>query len=478
MNAVQAMAVSGGEVTLSQQDIEEFGMRMKGELVNASHPHYDEHRSIWNGMINKKPALIARCYGTADVIEAIKFARKHNLYISLRGGGHNVSGNSLCDRGMVIDLSAMNSVYVDQQKSTVRVQAGARLKDVDHETKAYGMVTPLGVVSATGVAGLTLHGGMGWLMRKYGLSLDNLVSVDVVTAEGKALRASLDENPDLFWAIRGGGGNFGVVTSFEFKLYPIGSQVWLLLTLYPFEEGKHGLKFLRDYMPTAPDDLMAISVFWNAPNEEFIPEEYRGKPVFIIAGCYSGPLEKGEKILEPLRSIGNPVADLTSPMPFHQLQKFLDNDYPDGRQYYWKSSYLNELSDDAIDLLYKYAETRPSPFTSVDVWYLGGKMNKIDPSSTAFYHRNWPYMIGIESCWDNPADSEHNVAWSRSLFRDVTSRFDAGIYLNFPGFVEEGEDLLAKTFGPNYQRLKEIKSKYDPDNFFCGALNIKPNGSR
>lgn len=477
MDTIQALAMSGSRITLSQQEVEDFRTKLRGELVNSSHPHYDEYRSIWNGMINRKPSLIVRCSGTADVIEAVRFAHEHNLYISVRGGGHNVSGNSVCDGGMVIDLSGMNSVYVDPRKSTARVQAGARLGDIDHETQAYGLVTPLGVVSATGVAGLTLHGGMGWLMRKYGLSLDNLISLDVVTADGKAVRASQDENPDLFWAMRGGGGNFGVVTSFEFKLYPINKQVWALLTFYPPDMGAKGLKLIRDTMPDAPDDLSVITVFWNAPDEEFIKPEYRGKPVYIIAGCYSGPLDKGEKILAPFRNLGNAVGDISGPIPFPQLQQFLDVNFPNGRQYYWKSAYLKELNDDAIDMLTKHAQERPSPFTSLNIWAMGGKISKIDPSSTAFYQRKWPFLVSMESSWDNPEESEQNVTWARSVFSDVTKKLDAGLYLNFPGMVEEGDDLMAKTFGPNYKKLQDIKSKFDPDNFFCGALNIKPNGN-
>jgi FAD/FMN-containing dehydrogenase len=478
MDALQALSLSGREITLPHEDIEAFRMSLRGELVEASHPHYNEYRSIWNGMINRKPALIARCVGAADVIEAVRFARRNDLYVSIRGGGHHVSGNSVCDGGMVIDLSAMNSVYVDPHKSTARVQAGAKLIDIDHETQAYGLVTPLGVVSDTGVAGLTLHGGMGWLMRRYGLSLDNILSLDVVTADGKLVRASQDENPDLFWAIRGGGGNFGVVTSFEFKLYPISSQVWFLLAIYPPEVATKGLAYMRDNMPKMPDELSLISVFWNAPDAEFIPEEYRGQPIFVMAGCYSGPLEKGEKVIAPFRNLGKPVADLSGPMPFHEIQKILDVNFPNGRQYYWKSAYLNELNDEAIKMLVNYAKNRPSPFTTLNVWALGGQISKIDPASTAFYQRNWPYLISMESSWDNPEDSEKNVSWTRKVYADVNSKLDAGLYLNFPGFVEEGEDLMAKTFGPNYKRLKDIKSKYDPENFFCGALNIKPNGSK
>ena len=472
MGPLTAISTKDERVELSSEEIDEFKSQLRGDLIDRSSAGYDETRALWNGMIDRKPALIVHCSGAADIIAAVKFARKHDLKISVRGGGHHVAGKAVCDAGMVIDLSGMHAVQVDREKSTALVQAGARLADIDHETSAFGLAAPLGVVSATGVAGLTLHGGYGWQTRKYGLSLDNLMSVDIVTAEGKLLKASKNENPDLFWAIRGGGGNFGIVTSFEFKLNKMAPEVWLLLTIYPIEMAAKGLKLFNEYMTKAPDELGAIAIFWNAPNEDFIPADYRMKPVFIYVGCYTGPLKDGEKALAPLRQLGKPVADLSAPMPFEKVQQVLDVDFPNGRRYYWKSSYLDELNDESIAMLIDMAAKRPSPLSSLDVWALGGKVNRIDPTETAFFQRNHRYMIGIESNWDDANKNDANIEWPRSVFERLTSIFDAGIYMNFPGFGEEGDNLLKKTYGSNYKRLKQIKKKYDPDNFFNGFMSF------
>jgi FAD/FMN-containing dehydrogenase len=472
MSAVAAISANGRTINLEQQTIDGFQSKFKGNLLLATDPGYDESRAIWNGMIDKKPCLIAQCRDADDVMAAVNFARDNNLKFSIRGGGHHVAGKSICDDGLVIDLSLMNKVNVNPDKRTATVQGGAKLIDIDTETAKYNLFAPLGAVSDTGVAGLTLHGGYGWQTRKHGLSLDNISSVDIVTADGKLRRASEKENPDLFWAIRGGGGNFGVVTSFEFNLYPVDEKVWLLLTFYPVETARKALQAYREYMPKAPDELSSIALFWNAPAEEFIPENYRGQPVFIIAGCYTGSHDEAEKAIAPFRRIDTPIADVTSQMPFADIQKFLDADYPNGRHYYWKSAYLDELSDEMIDLLIEKAASRPSPLTSVDVWGLGGKASRIDPKSTAFYQRKAPFMISMESNWDNPSDGEKNVDWTRDFYNKVVEKTDIGQYLNFSGFGEEGDELLKKAYGPNYNRLKKIKAKYDPDNFFQGVLNF------
>lgn len=472
MDTIKATAVNGETLELSPRLVGDFRKIFKGTLVQSGDGLYDEYRSVWNGMIDKRPCLIARCKNREDIIEAVKFARKNNLLVSLKSGGHHVSGRSLCDGGMVIDLSQMKKVKVDKENSTAIVEGGATLGDIDAETSKYGLVAPLGVVSATGVAGLTLHGGYGWHTRKHGLALDNIISAEVVTAGGKLVVASPDNNSDLFWAIRGGGGNFGVVTSFEFKLYPVESKVWMLLAIYPFSESKKCLEFMREYMPQAPDELTVIGVIWNAPEEKFIPEEFRGKPAFIFLGCYSGDLKKGEKVIAPFRNLDKLVADASQPTPFIDLQKFLDQDYPNGRLYYWKSAYINGLDDETIDTLIDFGAKRTSPLSSVDVWTLGGKAGRIDSDSSAFFQRNSPYMIGIEANWDDPDQSQPNIKWARDIYSDLTKNNGNALYLNFPGFGEEGEDLLKKAYGPNFQRLKEIKAKYDPDNFFKGFISI------
>ena len=472
MSAITAISAKGKAIALDEQAINNFRDEFKGELVFEDHPRYEKSRLIWNGMIDTRPCVIAHCQDADDVVVAVNFARDNDLKFSIRSGGHHVAGKSLCDNGLVIDLGAMNKVTVNADKQIAIVQGGAKLIDVDTETAKYGLVAPLGVVSDTGVAGLTLHGGYGWHTRKHGLSLDNIISVDIVTADGKLRKASENENPDLFWAIRGGGGNFGVVTSFEFQLYPINKKVWLMLTFYPVETARNGLRTFREFMATAPDELSSIALLWNAPPEEFIPENYRGKPVFIIAGVYAGSPEEGEKVTAPLQQIDRPVANISCPMPFADIQRFLDVNFPNGRHYYWKSAYLNELSDDVIDVLIAKAADRPSQLSSIDVWALGGKTNRINPERTAFYQRQAPFMVGMEANWDDPEDRELNIDWTRDLYARLVKKADIGQYLNFPGFGEEGGELLKKAYGPNFNRLKQVKAEYDPENFFQGIMSL------
>jgi hypothetical protein len=458
----------------STEELENFRNYVRGRVLIAGDNGYDEARKVWNGMIDKRPALIVKCTGNADVINTIKFAREKGMEISVRGGGHNVAGYAICEGGVVIDLSAMNHVRVDPKQRTVRVSGGATLGDMDHETQAFGLAVPSGVVSKTGVAGLTLNGGMGFLTRKYGLTSDNLVGADMVTADGKLIMASEHQNQDLLWALKGGGGSFGVVTSFEFQCYPVGPEVWISIVMYPVEKAVKILRFFRDFMSKAPDEFMALALLWTSPDEEFVQEEQRGKPNVVIACCYSGPLEEGESALQPLREVDTPIGIISGSMPFVQAQRLFDADYPDGRRYYWKSIYLNTLEDEVIHVLVDYASKRPSLLTSLDVWALGGAMGRTNPSATAFSQRNSPYLIGIESNWNNPADDEANVTWARNLYRDLQSFSNGGTYLNFPGFAEEGEEMIRKTFGENLNRLRAIKEKYDPGNVFSGSLNILP----
>lgn len=474
MQTVNVKTSKGGKRSIDMTEIEAFKNSLRGDLLHPNDNGFEEARKVWNGMIAKKPALIVRCKGAADVISAVNFARDSHLLFSVRGGGHNVAGSALCDGGMVIDLSRMRSVRVDPEHRTARAEGGATLGDLDHETQAFGLAAPVGVVSATGIAGLTLHGGVGWLSRKYGMTVDNLRSVDIVTAEGRLIKANKDENSDLFWAIRGGGGNFGVVTSFEFGIHPVGPMVWLAAPMYAAEKGEDGLRFFRDFMAVAPDELGAIAVFWNAPKEPPIPEKARGAPVIIFLACYTGPFEHGEEVIRPLREFDTPVADLSGPMRFLEVQKFLDADYPNGMFYYWKSLYLESLSDEVIHAIVGHAGERPSPITSLDVWGLGGAMCRIGPGETPLARRQVPFLLGIESNWEKSEESQENIAWTRKVFKDIERYTRSGIYLNFPGFNEEGEDLLKGAYGSNYERLQAIKAKYDPDNLFQGNLNIRP----
>jgi hypothetical protein len=454
--------------------VDRFRERLRGRLLAAGEEGYDDARRVWNGMIDRRPALIARCCGTADVIAAVDFAREHGLLTSIRGGGHNVAGTALVDNGLVIDLSEMRSVRVDPERRLARAEGGARLGDLDHETQAFGLAAPVGVVSATGVAGLTLHGGAGWLLRKHGFSIDNLSSVDIVTADGQLRKASQNENSDLFWAIRGGGGNFGVITSFEFRLHPVGPLVWMAVPMYPLEQAGSVIKGLREYMAGAEKGLMVLAVFWSAPDVPEVPPEVRGAPVVIVLGCDTGPFHDGERRIAPLRRLGDPIADLSAPMSWVQAQKFLDQDYPDGAFYYWKSLYLDRLDGEVIRALAKHTRNRPSPISSIDVWMLGKATVGASPSESAFYKRDAPYMLGIEANWHDREKNEANIRWARTLVEEMKPFSRDGIYLNFPGLMENKEATLQAAYGPHLDRLRAIKAKVDPADLFSGLLSNSP----
>jgi FAD/FMN-containing dehydrogenase len=459
-------------VSLEADQVEKLQKGLRGAVLQPSDDGYEAARRIWNGMIDKRPAAIARCVGPADVMAAVRFARERQLPIAVRGGGHNVAGRSVCDDGLVIDLAPMRAVRVDPSRSRVRVGGGALLGDIDHEAQAFGMAVPVGAVSETGIGGLALHGGFGFLTRKYGLTADNLVSADVVTADGTLITADETNHPDLLWALKGGGGNFGVVTSFEFQLHPVGPEVYFVLTFYPAAEAARVLERFRSFMPGAPDELMAIAIYENAPQEAFIPETYRGEPVVIVAGCWCGPLEKGEGVTEPLRTIATPVVDLSGPMPYLDIQRLFDADYPKGDRYYWKSLYLDDLSDEVIELACAAGAERPTPRTGFVLWALGGAMGRVPPEATAFYHRDAPFLLSIEATDSAPANDEANLAWVRRWYDKVEPLTRRGTYFNFGGFWEGGEEMLARSFGSNYARLREVKAKYDPDNVFTHNLAI------
>jgi FAD/FMN-containing dehydrogenase len=333
-------------------------------------------------------------------------------------------------------------------------------------------------MSETGIAGLTLHGGLGFLTRKLGLTCDNLVAADVVTADGQFVVASERQNSDLLWALRGGGGNFGVVTSFEFALHPIGPEVWIAVVMYPAEQAPALLQFAQDFMRTAPDDLMMVAIFWNTPHDETVPEAARNKPTLVLAACWSGPPEKGERAIRPLREAGTPLLDLSGPMPFAVAQRSFDAEYPNGRRYYWKSIYLGDLGPATFGALARAAAARPSPISSLDIWMLGGQMARVPASHSAFAHRTAPYLLGIEANWDDPAADEANVAWARETYRTFERLFpESGTYLNFAGFGEEGETMLRRSFADGFSRLQAVKAKFDPDNLFRSNLNIAPKAS-
>jgi FAD binding domain-containing protein/berberine-like enzyme len=473
---VRVASRAGGTAELDEQTIGEFAASLRGGLLRPGDAGYDEGRLLWNGMMDKRPALIARCSGAADVITAVNFARTHDLLLAVRGGGHGVAGRAACDDGLMLDLSLMRGVRVDPTARTARVQGGATLGDMDRETQVFGLAVPSGVVSSTGVAGLTLGGGTGWQMRKRGLSIDNLLSADVVTASGELKIASPSENADLFWGLRGGGGNFGVVTSFEFQAYPVGPTVMLGAPMYSAELGVRALKAWRDFMAAAPEEFGASFLFWSIPANPYFPAEHHGKPCVIPLVVYNGDVAEGERLIQPLRSLGTPLVDLSGPIPWTALQGMFDPFVPkQALQYYWKSVYLNSLGDDVVDFLVERAATIPSTNTYLVILPFGGATTRVGADDTAFGRRDIPYLLEFDSMWANPADAERNIDWTRRTWAETQQYSNGGLYLNFPGFAEEGEDLVRASVGSaNFQRLAALKAKYDPTNLFRLNLNVSP----
>jgi FAD/FMN-containing dehydrogenase len=392
----------------------------------------------------------------------------------MKGGGHNVAGNAVNDGGIVIDLSQMRGVHVDPSTQTARAQGGATWGDLDRETQLFGLAVPGGVVSTTGVAGLTLHGGVGHLRRKYGLSLDNLVSVDIVTADGRFLKASADENEDLFWAVRGAGSNFGVVTSFEFQAHPVGPEVAVAAVFYPLEDVKTLLPAWRDFMATAPEEVSSLAFCWSVPPHEPFPAEHHERPVLVIAGVYAGDVEEGASVVQSLRELGEPVVDLSGPWPWLGLQSGFDALFPKGELRYWKSRALGELTTAAIDDIADFASRRPAPVTDITIWHHGGAMSRVAETDTAYGGRDAPFLVTAEASWTDPAKNDEAIAWGRELWAAMGRHSTGGVYLNFPGLGEEKEEVVRAGYGANYDRLAELKAKYDPANLFRMNLNIPP----
>lgn len=449
---------------------------LRGTLVRPTDGDYDEARLVWNGMVDKRPALIARCAGVADVITAVGFARDRALPVAVRGGGHNVAGNSVCDDGLVIDLSLMNSVRVDPGSGTVRAEGGVTIGDLDHETQAFGLAVPMGVVTATGIAGLTLGGGLGWLRRKHGLSSDNLISVDVVTADGRLITASDGQNRDLFWGVQGGGGNFGVVTSFEYRAHPVGPDVFLGFVVHAGADAHEALRFYREWAITAPDEVSSFAILWHAPEIEEIPAKYHHAPIAVYLAVHCGEGARAQQELQPLRDFGSPIADLSETLPYLDVQRFFDADYPaHDMRYYWKSHYLATLPDDAIAALVDLNERSPSPHSTLDIWQLGGAFSRPGAADTAFGDRSAPFLLGIESNWERPEDDDAALEWGRAAYRALEPFATGAEYVNFPGLYEDNDRMVRGTFGANLDRLVALKQRYDPTNLFRLNHNIRPD---
>jgi len=466
MADLRVITSTGAEAALRESVVEELASKLRGALLRSGGSDYEEARLVWNDLIDKRPALIARCAGAGDVIDSVNFARENDLLLAVRCGGHNVAGNAVCDGGLVIDLSTMRRIHVDPERRTVRAEGGATWADLDRETQLFGLATPGGEVSETGIAGLTLGGGMGLLRRMYGLSCDNLLSTDVVSADGLLLTASETENADLFWGIRGGGGNFGVVTTFEYRLHPVGPEVMAAAVMYPFEQATELLHAWREYTKQAPYEVASEVLLWSIPDIPDFPEELRGEPTVVVAGMYAGPAEVGERELQPLREFGTPLVDLSGIQPYTAAQSDFDAFFPEGLLYYWKSLYLDHLDDETIGAMVVHAEDRPSPRTPLIVRHLGGAISRVPEDATAYGNRTAMFNLSIDSTWEDPIQSERNIAWTREVWTKMRRFSEGGIYLNFAGFLEEGEKLLHEGHGVNYQRLVELKNKYDPTNLF------------
>jgi hypothetical protein len=445
-----------------QDRIKGFQTAFRGEIIQQGDFSYEKARKIWNASIDKHPGIIARCAGAADVIAAVNFARENELLVAVRGGGHNVAGRALCEDGIVIDLSGMKGIHVNAKNRTAIVQGGATLGDLDRETHVFGLAVPAGIMSKTGIAGLALGGGVGWLVRKYGLTCDNVLSFDIVTADGKPRLASSKENEDLFWALRGGGGNFGVVTSFEFHAHPV-STVLGGLIIYPRDRAAEVLRFYRDFTQSAPEELTAYAALIHTPE---------GVPAVAVVACYCGDLTEGQKVLESLRSFSSPIADAIQPMAFPQMQTLLDGAFPDGNYNYWKSTFLRELSDDAIALLVEHANRATSPLTGIVIEYYGGAASRVGVAETAFAQRQAQYDLIFLAQWTEPGESQLHIEWARTAADSIRPFSSDSYYLNYLG--EESEDTIKAAFGPNYERLMTVKKKYDPENFFSLNQNIKP----
>ena len=459
--------------SIDDASVDDLKASFRGMIIRPADTGYDEHRKVWNGSIDRRPGLIARCTGVADVLVAVRFAREHELLTAVRGGGHSFPGHSVCDGGLVIDLGPLKGIRVDPEARTVRAQAGVLLGELDRETQAFGLAVPAGIVTHTGIAGLTLGGGTGWIMRKYGLTIDNLRSVDLVTADGEFGKASDTENPDLFWGVRGGGGNFGIVTEFEFRLNPLGPQVMAGPVFWPMEEAPRVLHFYRDWIADCPDELMTIVVQRKAPALPTIPPDLVGRQVISVAACYAGPVEDGERLMRPLKSFGSPVLGLCMPKPFVAHQGTFDPSFRHGWWYYVRSCDVAELNDDIIDIVAEHGKRIVSPITGVALWQMGGAVARVGESETAFNGRKAGFTFNINGNTESAEGFEAEREWAQAYW-SALKPYHTSVYVNF--LMEEGKDRIKRAYGAEkYDRLKALKREYDPTNLFRLNQNIAPD---
>jgi FAD/FMN-containing dehydrogenase len=472
MPAATLTTLSGRTVTLGADDVERLGASLRGDLVTPESPGYDAARTIWNAMIDARPALIARCRSTADVVRAVRFARRNDLLTAVRGGGHNVAGNATVDRGFVIDLSPMKGVRVDPARRVTHVEPGVTLGELDRDTQEFGLAVPTGINSTTGIAGLTLGGGYGWLTRRFGLTADNLLSADVVTADGDVLTANEAEHSDLFWAIRGGGGNFGIVTSFELRAHRVGPEVTAGLVVFPLDRAAQVLARYREVVASAPEELTVWVVMRKAPPLPFLAPEVHGTPVLVLALCYSGDPARADRALGPIAAIEGAHAAHVGPMPFSAWQQAFDPLMLGGVRNYWKTHNFAALDDDLVDALVSRVRTLPGPMCEILLGHLAGAPGRLAEDETAFMGRGAPFMMNVHARWESPADDERAVSWARDVYRASAPFAAPGAYVNFMS-RDEGARVPA-AYGPHYDRLAAIKAKFDPTNFFRINQNIVP----
>jgi len=470
--AIELRVTDGGTMTVSPELLQSFKVGFGGPVYGPDDAEYEETRKIWNAMIDRRPGLIVRCRGTVDVVKAVQFAHQHKLLVSVRGGGHNIAGLAVCEGGLMIDLSLMTGVWVDPGKRMAHAQAGCTLGIVDRETQHHGLAAVLGFISATGIAGLTVGGGFGYLTRRYGWTCDTLIGMEVVLADGSVVRASADENTELFWALRGGSGNFGIVTSFEYTLYPVGPEILGGAIAWRLEDAKEVLGFLRDFTAKTPRDTTCVAVLRIAPPAPWLPKDIHGKPIIAVFVCHSGPIDEGEKIVAPLRAFGHPVADIIARRPYVQMQSLLDATQPKGRRYYWKSHYLAGLDPKADDVLIEHASRIVSPYSAILLFQLQGALNDLPADHSPAGNRDTAFVLNIAGSWEKAADDAANMKWARDCF-DATRTFSTGgVYVNFLT-EEEGSDRTRAAYGERtLARLAALKKTFDPDNLFQHTKTI------
>jgi FAD/FMN-containing dehydrogenase len=470
---MKAKTMEGREIDLKQETLDGLKMRLRGPVFAPGDVGYDESRTVWNAMIDRRPAVVARCLGAADVIACVQFAREHELLLCIKGGGHNIAGLATADGALMLDMALMRGVWVDPQRKIAHAQAGCLLGDVDRETQVHGLAAVLGFVSLTGIAGLTLGGGFGYLTRRWGWTSDTVVGMDVVTADARLVRASSDENADLFWGLRGGGGNFGVVTGIDYVLYPVGPEVVGGVVAWPASAAPKVLELYRTLAEKAPPELTLVVLMRPAPPAPWLPKDMHGKPIVALLACYSGRPEEGEKAVAPIKSFGNPIGDVLVRRPYAQMQSLLDATQPKGRRYYWKSEYLSRIEPALCEKVIAHAARIPAPHSAVVLFQIEGALNRLEEEHSPVGNRDARYVLNLAGSWEQAGEDRANIEWAREAWDDMKSFSTGGTYINFLT-EDEGPERIEAALGKGLQRLAEVKAKWDPQNVFRTNRNIKP----